>query len=352
MPWRLFAAVLFTGLSILFSHWPQAWQNVLERLYGGVIYPEIQRSLQHLPILANVALADLLWVVIPVLFVIRLAWLLRKHKVRRLPNALLIAWLWASGFYVLIMLMWGLNYHRPSLYQSLLAQGFTRQLQDEQWQFALSQTQVTLNNLPGDFNYCPADISLNPNRPAAFVHSAMALADMPTSPARTVQSSAWSFYYRGIGLAGVYIPLTGEPTYNRYLFPLAKPFTMMHEYAHWTGSAPEYDADIIAYWSSWMAPDPLWQYSAWLAWWREINAPANVVDQLDDRVKQSLTCYADYQRQQKRWKIADLHWRVYQQTLKSQGIQEGLRSYSMGESLALTSYQRWLLVKQHLYDHH
>ena len=350
MRWRVIAALVFTGLTVLASHWPTSWQPLLNTYYGEQFYPAIQDILRRLPAPSNFALADALWVALPLALLIRLGWLLRRQKLRRLPMALVIVWLWGSLFCFLLMLMWGLNYQRPSLYQTLLDQGFSRQLNAKNWQFAIAQTNAVVAKLPTDLDLCQPQINLNPDRPGALAHSAMALAELPANPPRRVRESAWSFYYRGIGLAGVYVPFTGEPTYNRFLYPLAKPFTMTHEYMHWAGLAFEYDADIVAYWSLWLAPDPVWQYSAWLAWWRGINAPAALRELLPPAMQQTLQCYQDYQRQQPRWKIADWHWRIYEQNLKAQGVKEGLKSYAMGEALALTSYQDWLLQKQKRFD--
>ncbi len=350
MRWRLIAALITTGLSLLLMNWPERWQALLDRFYGGVIYPWIQQTLRLLPEPQSFALIDALLLIVPLALLIRIAWQLRRQPLRRLPGAVVIVWLWLSSIYLIMMLTWGLNYHRPSLYQDLLDDGFTRNLQDNHWQFALEQTHKTAENLPENFNYCEPVVDINPDRPSAFAHSAMAFANLPTSPPRRVKDSAWSFYYRGISVAGVYMPFTGEPTYNRFSFPMSKPFVMTHEYMHWAGYAREYDADILAYWSLWLSPDPIWQYSAWLEWWRGVGAPKTVREQLNPDVQKTLTCYAQFQQQNPPWAIAKWHWQLYEQNLKAQGVPEGLKSYAMGESLALTSYQNWLLAKRQRYE--
>jgi hypothetical protein len=126
---------------------------------------------------------------------------------------------------------------------------------------------------------------------------------------------------------------------------MAQPFIQLHEYAHFAGYALEQDADIIAYWSGWLSPDPVWQYSAWLEFWMSVKAPSEVYQQLSNAIIDDMKCYQDFLTSQPRWSINTLAWKVYEVHLKSQGVTEGLGSYQLGEAMALTSYQNWLQPK-------
>ena len=55
-----------------------------------------------------------------------------------------------------------------------------------------------------------------------------------------------------------------------------------------------------------------------------------------------MQCYSDYVRNQPRWDISKVLWKIYDSHLKNQGIEEGIHSYKLGETIALTSYQAWL----------
>jgi hypothetical protein len=238
-----------------------------------------------------------------------------------------------------------MNYHREPLLESLKSQGFTSQLVDGHFEFALNETQEALATLPTDVDVCEQSTAFSTSRPSAFMHSAMALANLNPAPARQVKPSAWSWFLTRIGVAGVYIPFTGEPTINANTFSFSKPFIMTHEFAHWAGYAREYDADILAYWSLWLSPDPAWRYSAWLEWWMEINAPRDYANRLPDTMKNHIECYSQYLNAQPRWEIRRTFWKLYETNLKNQGISEGLKSYQMGASIALSSYQDWLFKK-------
>ncbi|WP_320822251.1 DUF3810 family protein [Reinekea sp.] len=341
MRWRLIVATCCIALSIGLTRWPTAGQDILDRLYGLRLYPWLQQGLQLLPEPSGFALMDLLWLLLPLLFLARLVWLLRTNLMVRLPRVGTEILLWCSIAYLLLMLLWGLNYHRPALYQQLQQEGLSAQLNTEHWHFALQESTAMAARLPVDFDVCAqAPVTFNAARPGALLHSTLAGRQLTPPPQRNVRASAWSWLYVRLGIAGLYSPLTGEPTYSQGLFPWSKPFVMTHEYSHWAGFAREYDADILAYWALWASPDPIWQYSAWLEWWMAIGPPAPVVDALPATLQTGMACYAHYLKQQPRWSIGRLLWHAYELNLKNQGVPEGLASYQMGEAMALAGFYR------------
>lgn len=344
MRWRLILIVLFSLASALLLNWPESWRPLLDEYYGGYVYPTVQQLLSSLPTPRGFALADILWLAIPLLLLLRLLFMAGGNAVLRIPRMILECGLWASAGLLLFMLLWGVNYQRPTLKQNLLEQGFAKTLAEGHWRFAIEQTNQVVASLSGIYDLCSDQpIPIHPARPAAFAHSAMAQASLiPPIVSRNVTASAWSYLYQRLRIAGFYSALTGEPTYSSKLFPYSTPFVALHEYAHWTGSATEYDADIIAYWSAWLSPDPLWQYSAWLSWWADVGVPKALASELDIEFRKGLLCLRDYNQNQQRWNLSSLAWKTYEQGLKAQGISQGLASYDEGEAIALASYQDWL----------
>jgi len=341
MRWRLIVATCCIALSIGLTNWPIVWQAMLDRLYGLRFYPWLQQGLQRLPEPSGFALMDPLWLFLPLLFLARLVWLLRTNLMARLARVGTEILLWCSIAYLLLMLLWGLNYHRPALYQQLQQEGISAQMSNELWQFALQESTAMTARLPADFDACAlASVTFNDTRPGALLHSTLAGRQLKPPPQRRVRASAWSWLYVRLGIAGLYSPLTGEPTYSQDLFPWSKPFVMTHEYSHWAGFAREYDADILAYWALWAAPDPIWQYSAWLEWWMAIGVPEPFLDALPATLQTGMACYAQYLKQQPRWSVGPMFWRAYELNLKNQGVPEGLASYQMGEAMALAGFYR------------
>lgn len=347
MRWRLGLSTIFILCSLIISQWPQSWQPFLVLVYQQNFYPFLQSVLQTVQSPNQFLWMDVAWLVAPVLFLIRLFFAFRSNLVRRIPKLAAITLTWLSGLYLVYLVMWGANYQLPTLAQWLNEQGFTRNLTDGHWQFALEETARALDNLPEGVDLCSGENwTIDTGRPAAYALSALALANQPYSPPRDVGFSAWSPVYTRLSVAGVYLPFTGEPSVSRLNFPIGQPFVMTHEYAHWAGYAQEYDADIIAYWALWLGPDPHWQYSGWLEWWRSIRAPQSELEKLPQVFRDSLRCYRDYVRSQPRWQIRRFAWQLYETNLKAQGVSEGLASYRMGEALALSSYQDWLYKKR------
>lgn len=350
---RVFWTLVWLALSILFTLWPKSWQPFLEKYYGDYIYPSIQFVLTKIPTPNSYALGDFLWIIVPVALLFRLGWLVRlyKDKSRRKTNAILFSEmiLWLSFGYFIFMFLWGLNYHRESLYQKLKQQGYASVLTHEQWNFAREQTQITLDSLPETFDVCSEEAFSFPlGQPAALAHSAMAQADVEGWKAKKIKFSRWSKIYQKLAVAGVYLPVTGEPTVSAELFPTIQPFTALHEFAHWAGYAHETDADILAYWSAWSAPEPQWQYSGWLVWWAEADIPSDIDANLPITLKQGLMCLETFEKSQSRWAIRRLVWKLYNFNLKTQGIKQGILSYSLGEGAALNAYQQWLYPKREI----
>ncbi|TCS43235.1 DUF3810 family protein [Reinekea marinisedimentorum] len=344
MRWRLILILLFSLASAVLINWPENWQPLLDEYYGGYLYPLIQRGLAAIPAPGRFPLVDILWLAIPLLLIVRLLFIARKHAILRIGRMIVECGLWASAGLLMVMLLWGVNYQRPTLKEHLLNQGFATTLAEGHWQFAVAQTNEVTARLAGEYDLCSTQPhAIHPARPAAFAHSAMAQARLTPPPvSRNVNASRWSYVYQRLRVAGFYSALTGEPTYSDRMYPYAIPFVALHEYAHWAGYAPEYDADIIGYWSAWLSPDPLWQYSAWLMWWADVGVPRELAAQLDSEFRKGLLCLQDYNRNQQRWDINKLAWKTYEQGLKAQGVTQGLAAYGEGEAIALTSYQDWL----------
>jgi hypothetical protein len=125
------------------------------------------------------------------------------------------------------------------------------------------------------------------------------------------------------------------------LLPFERPFVLAHEWAHLAGYAPEADASFVGLLAALGADAPS-EYSAWLALFDHAvgQLPASeqrasvaelgpgptadrmaIAARLDDRIEI----------------VARASWDTYDQYLKSQGVQEGVASYSRVVELLLAS---------------
>jgi hypothetical protein len=66
-----------------------------------------------------------------------------------------------------------------------------------------------------------------------------------------------------VGLAGIYVPFTGEAIVNADTLDAHLPFSLCHEMAHRMGFAPEDEANYVAFLATSASSDPVYQYSAY-----------------------------------------------------------------------------------------
>lgn len=136
--------------------------------------------------------------------------------------------------------------------------------------------------------------------------------------------------------AGLYWPFVGEGNIDGGLHPIQQPFTLAHELAHGYGITNEGVCNFIAYLACEASDDLFIQYSGRMAYWRYVAIAYRRLQ--PDK-------YAVFREQLPRGFLADIEaindnlakypdimprFRnfAYDQYLKSQGITEGLASYS------------------------
>ncbi len=136
--------------------------------------------------------------------------------------------------------------------------------------------------------------------------------------------------------SGVYWPFVGEGNIDGGLHPLQQPFTLCHELSHGYGITNEGVCNFLAYLACQQADDPYIKYSGLLSYWRYIaiayqrfareeywafraTLPKGFQADLD-AINKNLDKYPDI--------FPNLRYFAYDTYLKSQGIVEGMKSYS------------------------
>ena len=136
--------------------------------------------------------------------------------------------------------------------------------------------------------------------------------------------------------SGIYIPYFGEGYAAGGILPSEKPFTMAHEMVHGFGLTDEGDANFLAFLACDASGDPFIRYSGFLAYWGYVAgdlaraAPSEfkaLWEKMPPRMK------ADIRAERENWNryrgaLARISGRVYERYLKSQGVREGMLSYS------------------------
>jgi hypothetical protein len=153
----------------------------------------------------------------------------------------------------------------------------------------------------------------------------------PTTPGRP-KLTLLAPYFRMAGVDGLTAPVALETLLNPDLIGPERPFTLAHEWAHLAGYAPEADANFVAV-RAVMGAGVAARYSGWLFLLGETARQAP-----PEPRRAALTALAAGPREDlaaiERRAAAQidvvqrLGWRVYDGYLRSQGVTEGLRSYS------------------------
>lgn len=146
------------------------------------------------------------------------------------------------------------------------------------------------------------------------------------------KTSILSPFYRASGVSGQLAPFFLETLLNPDLTGPERPAVLAHEWAHLSGYAPESDASFVGYLAA-LRAGPAAEYSVWLDL---VSEAANQLQPVTRRlVLESLADgpRRDHQAIRERLKalvqpVERVAWSTYDQMLKSQGVEEGVRSYS------------------------
>ncbi len=155
----------------------------------------------------------------------------------------------------------------------------------------------------------------------------------PTVPGRP-KATLLGPYFRMAGVDGLTAPAALETLLNPDLTDYERPFVLAHEWAHLAGYAAEADANFVA----WLATmeEGTWvrsRYSGWLFLVMETAAQVppdprrHALARLDEGPRRDLEAIAERARQQVDV-VQRVGWRVYDSYLRSQGVREGIVSYS------------------------
>lgn len=261
-------------LHALAGHHPEQ----VERIYSRRIYLHIGHALAYVNKFISFSLAEALAPLILCGLTACAVWQIRRLclgrvKARALALSALRVALWAAGLGgILFLMVWGLNYHRRPLAESLdLSPRPVKGAELEE----ISRTIISEINrnyeegCAGDAGDTPCRLPLDETQLYEVLESSyrqlgpqLGGADGggfgPPKP----------FYFSGLmsrlGISGMFSPFTGEPNFNAEQPDSGLPFAVAHEMAHQRGYAREDDADFVAFLVCVNASHPYVRYSGHL----------------------------------------------------------------------------------------
>jgi hypothetical protein len=314
---------------------PPSAQTV-ERFYARWLYPSLQANLTALSNRAAWPLFDLaLGIVIALLAGGWIYWLRRTRRERwfkPIGRGLFATLAGASIVYLWFLAAWGLNYARPPL-ESVMP--FDASRITPRAVRALAEHAVRQANRTHAAAHAAGFPGIH-DRPAELAEALHQVERELGRPRPTLlaqpKSSILSPFYRASGVSGQLAPLFLETLLNPDLTGPERPAVLAHEWAHLSGFAPESDASFVGYLAA-LRAGPAAEYSVWLDL---VAEAANQLQAVTARlVLESLADgpRRDHQAIRERLKarvqpVERVAWSTYDQMLKSQGVEAGVRSYS------------------------
>jgi hypothetical protein len=256
---------------------------------------------------------------------------------------LLLAGAWrlvvvAAAGYVVFLALWGLNYRRVAMQDRIV---LDRPAPSTDAVVALGREAVAqLNALHDDAHRIGwrdpiwRDASLR----AAFASAQRQLADAPPATVGRLKTTVFGPYFRWASIDGMVNPFGLEVLANPDLLPFEQPFVIAHEWAHLAGYAHEAEANFVGFLTA-VGGDVPARYSAWLfVYWQvagELRADerAAVDADLAEGPRRDLEAIVERLRRGQLPAVRRAGWAVYDQYLKANRVDSGVRSY--GEVLTL-----------------
>jgi hypothetical protein len=309
---------------------------MVERYYADWFYPVLQARLTSWSNETGVALFDfiLLALIGAVALILwrAIAGARRKRAISVLGRGLLTLAAILAAVYLWFEAAWGLNYARVPLESGI---AYDRNRVTAEAVRALAERAVFETNRA----FAGAHAAGFPKAgeiPPALVTALHEVVQKlgrprPTVPGRP-KTTLLAPFFRASGTDGMHAPFMLETLVNPDLTPPERPAVLAHEWAHLAGYAPEDDASFVGVLAA-LRADLGARYSAWLSLAFET---ANQLPR-DDR-QRVLAALEPGPREDQR-AIAErlesrvetvqrVSWQTYDQYLKSQGVQEGIQSYS------------------------
>jgi len=170
----------------------------------------------------------------------------------------------------------------------------------------------------------------------------------------SVKKIIFSNLFSYLGVGGIYNPFTGEANVNMDPPDFLLPATVCHEMAHQAGIAPEDEANYVSYIVCKQHPNRFFQYSGILMAMRYAMGTLksnnrNAYDELLGQISEGVQ--NDLKENRKYWsrfknpfeKYSD---RIYDQYLKANSQQAGIKSYSRMVKLLLYDYRNGEMSKE------
>jgi hypothetical protein len=319
-------------------------QFTVEDVYAKQAYPVVQANLTVISNAVPIALFD----VALVLFALTLigSWVVivkragKKQRVRTMGRGVVATLTMAAVIYLWFVAAWGFNYARPPLESKLPydRSRVTPQAVRALAEYAIAQANRT--HAAAHVEGFPAIDAMPPRLISALQDVERELGRPRTTVMARPKHSLLSPFFRASSVSGMLGPFFLETLLNPDLTGPERPAVLAHEWAHLSGYAPEDEASFVGLLAA-LRAGPAAEYSAWL----ELAFTAVgqlqpvtqklVLENLDEGPRRDQQAIYDRVVNARVAIIDRAAWASYDQMLRSQGVEEGVQSYSRVVELLL-----------------
>jgi hypothetical protein len=311
--------------------------RLVERWYSTGIYPVIQGLVTPVTNLVPFAVLDVLLVVgvctVVAMLVRSIVQVRRTRKWRPILATMVRLVTLSALVYLTFLVIWGLNYRRVSMTDRLVLD----RTASAQAILDLGRTSVEQLNALHSAAHAEG-WRTSPWREHrlrdAYTSVLTRLSDaVPAVPGR-LKLSLLGPYFRWTSVDGMINPFGLEAIANPDLLPFERPFVAAHEWAHLAGYADESEASFVGFLTCIRAATPA-AYSGWLFLYWQIDAEIGSADRrhlaaaLQDGPRRDIAAIAERLRSGQVPLLRDAGWRVYDQYLKANRVEEGVRNYGL-----------------------
>lgn len=257
--------------------------------------------------------------------------------------------------YFLFIVLWGLNYNRAPLYESMNMNNnkYTVKELGELYKYLIDETNALREEVTVDSNnIATVQVGYKSALDRAPLGYDIASKEFEVLDGSfgTPKKLLFSEFFNYTGITGIYFPYTCQAGVNVNAPLMTIPATTLHEMAHQRGFAREDEANFIAFLVSTMHPDKDFQYSGYIL---ALNHAGSALYKEDPELYKSLSSKEseDVERDRKYriefWdkysgKIEKISSKVNDTYLKSNGISDGEKSYGRMVDLLLAYYMEYI----------
>jgi hypothetical protein len=317
--------------------------SFIERWYSTGLYPRIQQVLTPISNVIPFALFDVLTIGAAVLVLGSIVRAVRRARQTRRFSILLTTLgnivVGAAAAYLVFLVLWGFNYRRLPMTERLVVEraGPTAEavsalgLQAAQQLNALHAAAHAAGETPPW-----RDEAMR----SAFGRAQRFLTDAPPAVPGRLKGTIYGPYFRWTSVDGMVDPFALEVMANPDLLPIEEPFVAAHEWAHLAGYADESEANFVG-WLTCLQGDARAKYSGWMFLYWQLSGEVSAADRkllaaaLESGPRRDIDDISERLRRG-RWPLLQRSsWQVYDQYLKANRVEAGIRSYGLVVTLIL-----------------